>query len=166
MVFRMFIGRAMALLVGVAAISHAHACSFEQAHYRYTANHDIEVSFKRLGKRSGWMSNLALHLTIRGGASYWFMFDRGSAHYINMISVEDTSVPGWTASGNELPQGPLQAMHFFAWSKGGMFFESLPMEGLPAPDTIFLPDLSEALWYQAQHRIGVNHGLFVRYRCA
>lgn len=156
---------AIALLIGMLAVSHVQACTFEQAHYRYSTNPDIEVSFKKLDKGAGWMSDLALHLTIRGGESYWFLFDGGSARYINMISVGDAGAPGWKAPGSEGAKGPLHDMHFFAWSKANVFFESMPMPGLPAPDIIFLPDLSETLWYVARPRVGVGHGLFLRYRC-
>lgn len=169
MSFGYVIYRAAALVMGLAVATGSLACSFEQAHYRYSANPDIEVSFRKVGKQPDWISDLALQLKIRGsGRSYWFLFDGGSARYVNMISVEDVTAPGWTAPDGDgsRGRGTLGSMHFFAWSKKDVFFETIPKSGQPAPDTIFLPDLAETLWYRADPRVGVGHGLFVRDRCA
>ena len=165
MVFRGIRARGAVIALAIAGTWSAHACTYEKAHYVYSSNPSLSVSFTNIGKRENVLSTIALQLSDKqSGASFWFLFDAGSARYITMISTSDVRSPGWEPPTDGSPR-LLCSMHFFAWSKRMVFDENLPMAGARAPDTIFLPDLSETLWYRAEPRIGIGHGVFTLKRC-
>jgi hypothetical protein len=164
--FRKVLALAFALVLCTGFTRFSHACPFERAHYVYSANSNISLSFRDVGEHRGWGSSLALDIRDKTSKrNFWFLFDQGSAHDINMISTTDVTVPNWTPPGDDNKERPLGEMHFFAWSKRMVFFQDMPQKGLKAPENISLPDLSEALWYRAEPRLSVAHGIFVFQRC-
>lgn len=89
------------------------------------------------------------------------MFDGGSARYVNMISTTDVKAPHWTPPTGDSGPRPLGEMHYFAWSGKYNFDEAYPQTNARAPERIFLPDLAETMWYAANPRVGLHHGVFV-----
>jgi hypothetical protein len=59
------------------------------------------------------MLDLALMLTPSAGLAYWFLFDEGSARYINLISTTDVTLKGWEPPMDAKGGRPLGEMHYF-----------------------------------------------------
>lgn len=162
--------RALAALaiVSLHSLSSAHAaeqCPISKAHYTLSSDKRISISFVPVGKQEGWGSDVALRVDTMGEPSYWFMFDRGSARYINMISTTDVKAPQWAPPTGDAGPRPLGEMHYFAWSGKYDFNEEYPQADSKAPERIFLPDLAETMWYRARPRVDLKHGIFILDSC-
>jgi hypothetical protein len=140
-------------------------CPITRAHYHLSSRAAFGLTFIHIGKQEGWLSDLALKLTPGDGHAYWFLFDAGSARYINVISTLDVTADGWRPPAGAGGDRPLGEMHYFAWSGNYRFDERVPTVGTPAPERIFLPDLADAMWYSASPRQGVSQGVFVLDGC-
>jgi len=140
-------------------------CQTSKAHYTLSSDKRFSISFVTVGKQEGWGSDVALRIDTKGNPSYWFMFDGGSARYVNMISTTDVKAAHWTPPTGDSGPRPMGEMHYFAWSGKCNFDTDYPQSGATAPERIFLPDLSETMWYRGNPRIGVQHGVFVLDRC-
>ncbi|PTR33612.1 hypothetical protein C8J98_103375 [Luteibacter sp. OK325] len=155
-------------MVSLGSCSSAYAadkCLVAKAHYTLSSDKRISISFVPAGKHDEWGSDVALRIDTKGGPSYWFMFDSGSARYINMISTTDVKAPHWTPPTGDSGVRPLGEMHYFAWSGKYDFNEAYPQTTARAPERIFLPDLAETMWYRANPRVGLKHGVFVLDSC-
>ena len=141
------------------------SCNVERAHYHLSSQPAFELSFVRVGQRDGWVSDLSLKLTSTGGPSYWFLFDEGSARYINLISTKDVTASDWQPPTDAKSDRPLGQMHYFAWSGDYRFHDLAPRSATPAPERIFLPDLAEVMWYRVSPRRSVPQGVFVLDGC-
>lgn len=142
------------------------ACPIERAHYIYSAG-DGEADFSRLPDAPGFLSRVSLHIRIAGRHEFWFLFDAGSARYVNLISVMNPHAPGWTAPEGDGYVGPLPEQTYLAWDHDLKIRERLPQPGDAAPAFLLLPDLPERLWYGVRdgNRVGVAAGIFRRDRC-
>ena len=141
------------------------SCTVARAHYHLSSESAFELSFVKVGKRDGWVSDLALKLTPTIGPAYWFLFDEGSARYINLISTTDVTLKGWDPPTDAKGNRPLGMMHYFAWSRDYRFDDSAPASATLAPERIFLPDLADAMWYRASPRQGLSQGVFLLDGC-
>jgi hypothetical protein len=159
---------ALALCANVAvaaATTVLPSCTVAHAHYHLSSQPAFKLSFVSIGKRDGWISDLALELKTSTGPTYWFLFDEGSARYINLISTTDVNLEGWEPPTDANGIRPLGEMHYFAWTRDYRFDESVPVSATLAPERIFLPDLTDAMWYRASPRQGLSQGVFVLDGC-
>jgi hypothetical protein len=107
------------------------------------------AGFKNVGHHHDWQSDLAFFVhSEKTGKSYWFLPDSGSAHYINLISTSDVTAPDWAPPDPDGGNRPLGSMHYFAFDKKLIGIEGIPQSISSAPDKLFLPDLSEIMWYR------------------
>lgn len=149
----------------VSSVRATESCKLPKAHYTLSSDKRFSIVFVPIGKHEGWGSDIALRIDTKGNPSYWFLFDGGSARYVNMISTTDVKARGWAPPDSDGGNRPLEEMHYFAWSGEYAFDTDYPQSTTKAPDRIFLPDLSEAMWYQANPRMGVKYGVFVLDGC-
>ncbi len=138
-----------ALLVAIASPASAKAvCKTAGAHYRMIDWPGFTARFIPIGKRPGWKSDVALEVGSRqSGRRYWFLFDGGTARYVNMISTTDVQGAGWAPPPPDGGDRPLREMHYMATNAGLRFDIDMPAAAQPAPTYILLPDLSEVLHY-------------------
>jgi hypothetical protein len=108
------------------------------------------ATFRSVGRRPGWPSDIALGVRAgRGMPMHWFLFDRGSARYINLISTGDVSKKGWTPPSSDGGYRPLGEMHFVSATKTLVVSERIPTSQDAAPTYLLLPDLPEVLTRRA-----------------
>lgn len=135
----------------------------------YTAQSDIRVSlrFLQLGPRApkGWPSELALSIRLPDHGRYDFLFDAGSARFISLISTLPVDAAGWMPPDPDGGVRPLGSLTYYAMDGADHFLEVVPSRDSPAPRAIFMPLLSEALWYRARPRFDLRNTLFVFTRC-
>lgn len=149
----------------LSSVRAAETCTVPKAHYTLSSDKRVSISFIPVGKHDEWRSDVALRIDTKGGPSYWFMFDGGSARYVNMISTTDVRTSGWVPPTGDTGTRPMGEMHYFAWSGEYEFRAEYPQSTAMAPERIFLPDLSEAMWYRANPRVAVKHGVFIMDGC-
>lgn len=153
--------KTLAVFMSLAMIAPASACTIEHARYSYSVDKNVTLDFKNKGQLDGWLSPLALHLSLGAGKpNYWFLFDQGTARYTFLISTSDVDAPGWTPPTESNRKSPLGSMEYFSWRSALRVIEPVPKPGDIAPDVIFLPDLPERLAYQATPRVNIVPGLF------
>lgn len=158
------LGLALAF-AGTAAASEAAICPVERSHYGSTADPAWSAGFKAIGKKKGWISDLAFYVrSAKTKHTYWFLFDAGSARYVNLISTFDVTKPGWHPPGADGPSSerPLGEMHYLGADKDLGFSLAIPAQSKPAPAYILLPDLPEVMWYKAATR--ENAPLFFKWQ--
>lgn len=158
-----------ACLAAIPAVA-APSCPVEQAHYVSMADQQWTAGFRRIGKRPGWISSVAFFVrSARTKRSYWFMFDQGSARYVNLISTFDVEQPGWHPPGPDGPSSdrPLGEMHYLSADEQLAFSLDIPLQGTPAPIYILLPDLPEVMWYRTlpMEREGAPLAFFKLWSC-
>lgn len=135
-------------------------CPVERAHYGLRGRPDVTAGFTALPKGAGTISNVGFHVDFaREGDHFWWFFDRGSARYLTMISTTDFTKPGWRhvmdTDDGPLHGGPV----WFADDRYNLNYD-VPALGGAAPRHIFVADLEEAMWYQANRRRGVPTAFF------
>ncbi|TWB37268.1 hypothetical protein [Nitrospirillum pindoramense] len=165
--------RAKALLCAAAiglmpAIAAAKSpCTIDRASYQLHGNPQFTAGFRDVGHHENWQSTLAFFVRSNStGKTYWFLFDAGTARYINLISTTDVTAPGWHPPDPDGGTRPLGELHYFAANADLTFNESLPKAGDAAPDHILLPDLSEVMAYKATPRETVQTAFFDNTGCA
>lgn len=163
--FRAVAIMATALLGSLSSVRAAETCKLPNAHYTLSSDKRFSIRFIPVGKHEDWGSDVALRIDTKGGPSYWFMFDGGSARYVNMISTTDVKASSWIPPTGDTGTRPMGEMHYFAWSGKYAFHAEYPQSTSAAPERIFLPDLSEAMWYRANPRLDVKYGVFVLDGC-
>lgn len=128
--------------------SAAETCKTATARYRMIDWPGFTARFIPVGKREGWLTDVALEVRSRqSGRDYWFLFDGGTARYINMISTTNVERPGWTPPPPDGGERPLREMHYMATDAALRFDIDMPKAAKPAPAYILLPDLAEILHY-------------------
>ena len=120
-------------------------CPIERAHYRSIDDQAITAEFGIVGDHEGWPSDLALGIRTPAQKTYWFLFDRGAARYINLISTTDVKQPGWSPPPHDGGARPLGEMHYIAADGRLRIDRTLPHAGSAAPIYILLPDPPEVL---------------------
>jgi hypothetical protein len=148
-------------LLGVAAAGLHASCPIGRATYTARDGAGLTASFHDIGKRLGWLSPLALGVqSARTRRTFWFLFDRGAARRINLISTGDVTQAGWRPP---LPDGgmrPLGEMPYLAANADLAFDEHVPTAASPAPKYILLPELPEALAHRASPPESVKLAFF------
>lgn len=160
-------GLMLAALLGcISTLAHAaQPCRITDARYEMIGNRDVSAGFKLIKLPDGWASDLALFIKTPRGQTYWFLFDVGTARYINLISTTNVEEASWTPPSADGGQRPLSEMHFLAANKALLVAPSIPKSHDQAPDYILLPDLSEVLAYRAEPRENIPTGFFSVTRC-
>lgn len=121
------------------------ACKAASAQYQSTgsAGDRAELRFAKV-QAPGFKSDLALG--VRSAATkdfHWFLFDRGSARYLNLISTTDIKQPNWTAPTPDGGKRPLGEMHYIGLDSSLAQIDQIPDSGATAPNYIVLPDVQE-----------------------
>lgn len=135
------------------------ACNVENARYVHTVDKGVTLEFRNVGKREGWISPLAVEVHFPATVQ-WFLFDRGAARYVYLISTTDVTKKDWTPTGEKAAARPLGSMTYFAWDKQSSITDRIPMPGDIAPETIFLPDLPDKMASLARPPVNVTPGFF------
>ena len=137
-------------------------CLIKGATYQYDADKSITAQIRSIPNRP---KNLYLTITDGTGRNLWFTFDRGSANSSARLvsSKADPGLPKWQ------PQDPdsnrdraiPDQRYFLFWGNGNLAPASIP-EAPSAPDTIFIPDLPEQIFYQRDSNLfkSLPRGLF------
>jgi hypothetical protein len=157
-----------ALVAVLLAIPPCHAaCPLERAHYSLRGAPTVTARFREIGKYPGWITNVALQIDFqKEGDHFWWLFDEGSARYLNMISTTDIDKAGWQPpSEQNNGRRPLGEKH--VWFADGAYNlnYNAPKSGDVAPAHIFIPDFEEAMWYEVEPRRGVPTAFFDLIRC-
>ena len=130
------------------AKSSSTTCAIEGS--SFTGPDGAVAVFRYIGRHNGWKSDLALGVRAgRRNPFHWFLFDRGSARYINLISTTDVGRPGWSPPSPDGGPRPLGEMHFVAATSTLAVTSALPTSGASAPHYLLLPDLPEVLAHRA-----------------
>lgn len=133
-------------------------CPTERARYELMGAPSFTAGFRPEPKRPGWLTDVSFFVRSAGsGKTFWFLFDAGTARYVNMISTTDLTAPGWVPPDPDGGVRPLDDMHYLAADAALTFDPNLPRQGAPAPAYVLLPDLSEKLWYG--QRDGAKEGV-------
>jgi hypothetical protein len=129
----------------------APACSVAKAHYVSMADPRWTAGFAPITKNRDWISDVAFFVrSAESRRTYWFMFDQGSARYVNLISTFDVTRPGWHPPGPDGPasERPYGEMHYLSADADLKFSLDVPFQKTSAPTYILLPDLPEWGWYR------------------
>jgi hypothetical protein len=161
----------LALLGLILMLPHAACAACLAEHARYVSVDDAKFTAGFAVKPPGgeWRSDLAFYLHSAGSQrTFWFLFDAGSANYMNLISMGDINAPGWQVPGPDerKGRGPLMSMHYLQGDAGLHFRYDAPVRGQPALPYIFLPDLAETMWYSANPRESAPAGIFKLTGCS
>lgn len=136
-------------------------CVLEHARYVLRGEPSVTAHFQDLAPNPDWLTNVAFNIAFaKQGDSFWWLFDEGSAPFLNMISTTDVNKPGWAAPGDDRKQGPLGETHVWFATSHYRLSHELPKPGQTAPQHIFVPDLQELMWYAAQPRRAVPTAFF------
>ncbi len=134
-------------------VGAAQACPTEHARYELTADPTFTAGFHRIGKIEGVLSDLGFFIhSSRTGRTYWFFFDWGTARYINLISTNDFTAPGWRPDiddGRKRP--PPGDMHLLQADNHYRFSLELPKHHARPPAVILIPDLRRAFADNGMH---------------
>ena len=123
-------------------------CPTERARYELMGAPGFTAGFRPEPKRPGWPTDVSFFVrSAASGKTFWFLFDRGTARYVNMISTTDVTAPGWAPPDPDGGVRPLGDMHYLAADAALKFDPLAPRQGAPAPAYVLLPDLAEKLWY-------------------
>ncbi|MDF4002616.1 hypothetical protein [Luteibacter sahnii] len=157
---------ALTALAFVAASGGLTACPIERATYVYSTDRHVTATFADLGVVKGWMSPLALGVHLGPSkASYWFLFDHGSARRTALISTTDVHAAGWRPPAPDGGVRPLGETSYLSWDGDRRVRQAIPLPGDRAPRFLLLPELEELLWYRATPRVGLAQGLFTYAAC-
>ncbi len=139
------------LAFGAPAMASADAptgCKTATARYEMMGAPGFTAGFLPQAEHQGWQTDTAFFVrSAASGKSFWFLFDRGSARYINMISTTDVTAPGWAPPSPDGGVRPLGEMHYLAADRALTFDPELPRQDAPAPTYVLLPDLAQTLWH-------------------
>jgi len=139
------------VLSAIAPANAAQQCAIEHARYETMDNSHWTAGFRQIPKASNWLTNVAFY--VQSGETkrtYWFLFDAGSARYINMLPTVDVTQPGWHPRDSDAKEPtPLNSdMHYLPVDAQLGLSLTMPQAGKVAPDFILLPDLQEIMWYR------------------
>jgi hypothetical protein len=131
--------------LSMAAPNATLACKATSARYQSTGNAGdrAELRFAKV-QAPGFKSDLALG--IRSATTkdfHWFLFDRGSARYLNLISTTDISEAHWAAPPPDGGERPLGEMHYIGLDASLAQIDQIPNSEGAAASVIVLPDVQE-----------------------
>lgn len=138
-------------------------CPIERAHYTSSegGSSNSELYFSKIDKKTTFASDLALGIKSEPGKKpYWFLYDRGSARYINLISTTDVKMPSWVPPSPDGGTRPLGEMHYIAIDKNLQQIQSIPTSKSNAPELIVLPDVQEIFYYKTADHANVASVVF------
>lgn len=139
------------------------SCDILHADYKLKNYSGITAGFARIPDSSNYISDLSLFLhSNKLNKTYRFAFDKGSARYVTLLSLNSLEHPKDSVSGKT---GPLPDMHYFSSDSNLNFTINLPTSRSKAPNYIFLPDLEEVLRYTAAPSEDIPVGLFQFTNC-
>ncbi|WP_132146388.1 hypothetical protein [Luteibacter rhizovicinus] len=145
----------------------ASACDFASARYQHSADANLHASFKVLKLRPAWPTDLALDIRDeKTSTSFWFLFDAGASSYVSLISTADVTAKGWTPPSPDGGIRPLGSMHIFMWNKDMRIADTVPEAQGQAPETFFVPDLTESLRHTAKPPLQIDQGFFKLVSCS
>jgi len=116
----------------------------------YSGDDGATATFRQVARQGLWVSDLALG--VRGATGHpihWFLFDQGSARYINLISTTDVTRKGWMPPSADGGERPLGDTHFIAVARSLAVILRVPTSRDSAPEYLLLPDLPEVLAHRA-----------------
>lgn len=143
------------LFLLLALPASAGACGFAKASYTYTGDASVTARFDRSDKlSSGWLSDRYVEVTV-GNEKLYFLFDRGSARQINLISSENPQAAVPAPDGGVRPYG---SVTFISWDRRNRVDESIP-HGSP-PEFFLIPELPEKLMHAGSKPIPISPGIF------
>lgn len=161
--------RRFALLIFLLALVPALAafCPAERAQYAASDSSGFTAGFMAKPPGGQFISDLAFYLhSSATKRTFWFLFDAGSARYMNLISASDVRRKGWAPPD---PDGrsnrPYFDTHYLQADSGLVFRPQAPHRGEPAPVYILLPDLAQAMWYSLEPREGAPIGVYKLIGC-
>lgn len=142
----------LVLLLGVGWAETSSAattnCSAASARYEMMGAPGFTAGFRPTSNYPGWLTDVAFFVhSDHSKRTFWFLFDAGTARYINLISTTDVADASWTPPPHDGGDRPLGEMHYMAADSNLKFSLTLPRQTSPAPTYILLPDLSERLRY-------------------
>ncbi len=133
---------------GLASADASASCKTAHARYAMMGAPGFTAGFRPQPRHEGWQSDAAFFIhSDQSRKTFWFLFDGGTARYINLISTTDVTVPGWSPPPPEGGVRPLGSMHYMAADADLKFSLEIPRQATPAPTYVLLPDLSEKLRY-------------------
>jgi hypothetical protein len=143
---------ALALLAipGLAAASAAAPtnCKAAGARYEMMGAPGLTAGFRPMASHTGWLTDVAFFVhSDHSKKTFWFLFDAGTARYINLISTTDVTQTSWTPPPPDGGDRALGEMHYMAADAALKFSLELPRQTTTPPAYILLPDLSEKLRY-------------------
>lgn len=167
----------MGLLVGAlipgSAVAHRTDvslanCSITRAIYVAKSDPRVSARFVSLphGRPKGWLSDIALSIHLPDDRRYDFLFDAGTARFITLISTLPLNRPSWQPPDPDGGTRPLGTLTYYGMDRDRRFIEDVPVSKSSAPASIFLPELSEALWYRASPRFDLHNTLLEYRGCA
>jgi hypothetical protein len=141
-------------------------CPLVQARYAASDN-QVTARFHAIGRRPGWRSDVALGVrSAPGRPEHWFLFDRGAARRINLISTTDVTKRGWQPPSPDGGARPLGEMTYLAADARKAVIAALPTSASPAPRLIVLPELPEVLARRASPAEDATQPILSFVRCA
>jgi hypothetical protein len=137
------------LALSIASLSAAQPCRVEDATYTLTADPAFTAGFRSRPPIAGWLTDVFFYVrSARSRRTYWFMFDKGSARHVTLISTTDVTRPDWRPPGADGGIRPLGDMTYIAADRQLRFQQNdIPKGRDMAPYYVLLPDLAEKLWY-------------------
>jgi hypothetical protein len=166
-VMRFFVvGVLAAILVPVATSAHSR-CQLEAARYALRGEPTITAHFQDIPQAPDWLTNVALNIDFaEEGDGFWWLFDQGSARFLNMISTTDVNKPGWVPpSDTSRERGPLGETHVWFATKDYRLSYRMPKRRQTAPQHIFIPDLEDLMWHTAYPARTAPTGFFDLVSC-
>ena len=131
-------------LAAVATSASAAECPVSRARYADPTG-TVTATFKAIGRRAGWPTDVAFSVQLRGRPKHWFVFDRGASRHLTLISTTDVDAKGWAPPSPDGGPRPLGDMTYLAATSSFASIPDLPTSGGSAPALIALPDLAELL---------------------
>ena len=136
---------------------YADACDFSKASYVYTGAKNITAKFEQSEKIPiSWLTNRYIKVIV-GDKKLFFLFDKGSAKQISLMSSMDPNVMVPTPDGGVRPYGDLT---FISWDKENKVDTSIPINA--PPEYFLIPELAERLAHGPglNDQVMINPGIF------
>ncbi|MBU6299328.1 MAG: hypothetical protein KGJ79_12810 [Alphaproteobacteria bacterium] len=119
-------------------------CPIENSAYSLRLDPTIVARFVKISKVPGLPSDLAFEVTWhKDDTTFWYTFDKGTAVYINMVSISDPTAPGYIPPVQDTVKRPHGDMQYLALQGDLSFDDSLPKSGMKAPKLILMPRFPE-----------------------
>ncbi len=139
------------MLIALLLAAAMPACSWDRAHYELVGDSRYTVDVAPLiYDNDASLQHIRIKLTVRSavsGSTLWFFPDGGSATRLSLISMNDPSLPGWTAPDPDSRRGrPHRDLSMDAYAADlGEAAHRYPAPGEPAASYMAIPGLSDEL---------------------